>query len=77
MVKIKNISLANIVAGKRIVPELLQSRVTPRRLAEEAVTILDDNELRSRIADELSVIRTNLGTKGASARVAEVVLSKN
>jgi lipid-A-disaccharide synthase len=77
LVKIKNISLANIVAGKRVVPELLQSRVTPRQIAEATVVILDDQDLRSRMAEELSVVKTQLGTKGASVRVTEVILSRN
>jgi lipid-A-disaccharide synthase len=77
LIKIKNISLANIVAGKRVVPELLQSRVTPRQIAVETVTLLDDNDLRSKMAEELSVVKTQLGTKGASTRVAEVIQSRN
>src|SRR5262249_9604280 len=43
MVRIRNIGLVNIVAGERIVPELIQSDVNPRRLAAEAATILNSD----------------------------------
>jgi len=39
-VRIKNIGLVNIVAGRKIVPELLQSKVTPKRVAKEASDLL-------------------------------------
>ena len=74
-VSIKNIGLVNIVAKETIVPELIQSNLTPARLAVEAAELLDNNERRTTISERLAVIKQQLGQPGASARVAETVLS--
>jgi lipid-A-disaccharide synthase len=76
LVRIRNIGLVNIVAGKTVAPEILQWSVTPHRLAAEAGRLLDDPEARSRMADELAAVRKRLGSPGASQRVAEVVLGR-
>lgn len=75
LVRIKNIGLVNIVAGKKIVPELLQQKVTPHRLAREAARMLQDTAMRDDIREQLSVVRQRLGSAGASARVADTILS--
>jgi lipid-A-disaccharide synthase len=75
LVRISNIGLVNIVAGKTVVPELLQGAVTPHRLAREAARMLQDEKLLASIREELAVVRQRLGTPGASARVAETILS--
>ncbi len=75
LVRIKNIGLVNIVAGKKIVPELLQWNVTPQRLAGETLKMLHDERSRREISDNLSAVKGKLGTYGASARVADAVLS--
>ena len=75
LVRIKNIGLVNIVAGEKIVPELLQSDVTPQRLAREALTMLEDKAMSKEIAEKLSVVKYRLGTKGASSRVADTIFS--
>ncbi|MBI5214493.1 MAG: lipid-A-disaccharide synthase [Ignavibacteriae bacterium] len=73
LVKVKNIGLVNIVAGKQIVPELIQDKVKPLKLAVEAAAMLEDKVRRERIIQELSLIRTKLGTAGASGRVADAI----
>ena len=75
VVRIRNIGLVNIVAGKTVVPELIQGAVTPHRLAREAARMLQDEKLLASMREELSVVRQRLGTPGASARVAETILS--
>jgi len=75
LVRVKNIGLVNIVAGDKIVPEILQSHLTPHRLASEALKMLEDEKYRTDISERLSIVKEKLGTKGASARVAEVLLS--
>jgi lipid-A-disaccharide synthase len=74
LVRVKNIGLVNIVAGKQIVPEFVQHRATVRNLVSEATAILQDaNRLRTMKA-ELSRLRSLLGASGASRRVAERIL---
>jgi lipid-A-disaccharide synthase len=75
LVRIKNIGLVNIVANERIVPELLQSEVTPQRLAQEALNLLENDAMRKEMSKKLSVVKDRLGTKGASSRVADTIIS--
>ncbi len=74
LVRIKNIGLVNIVAGRAVVPEILQWSVTPQRLAGEAGKLFSDPDARRRMSGELSIVRDRLGTPGASGRVAKVIL---
>jgi lipid-A-disaccharide synthase len=68
-------AMANLVAGKQIVPELIQDDFTPERLAGECVRLLTDGELRIRTENELRTVRRKLGEGGASARAANAVLA--
>ncbi|MBI5476542.1 MAG: lipid-A-disaccharide synthase [Ignavibacteriales bacterium] len=74
-VRIKFISLANIVAGEKIVPEILQSKVNPENLAYEVYRLLMNQVERKKMSSLMSVIRERLGDKGASRRVAETLFS--
>jgi lipid-A-disaccharide synthase len=67
--------MANLVAGKRIVPELIQDDFTSERVAEECVRLLTDEQLRRRTQDELRRVRERLGGPGASGRAADEVLT--
>jgi len=75
LIRIRNIGLANIVAGETVVPELVQSNVTPQRLAKEGLGMLSDESRRREIVEKLSIVKEKLGTVGASKRVAETILS--
>jgi len=75
VVRIKNIGLVNIVAGKTIVPELIQYGVEATRLAREAAKFIDDGQLRSETRAELRRVREKLGTAGASRRVTDAILA--
>ncbi|MFA5831990.1 MAG: lipid-A-disaccharide synthase [Bacteroidota bacterium] len=75
VVKIKNISLVNIVAEKTIVPEMIQGNVTVDSLVKEAKGILNSPEQYSVMKDELNIVRQKLGSVGASANVAEAILA--
>ncbi len=76
LVRVGSIGLANIVAGKPFIPELIQRRATPQNLAEEARRILDDTAYRDGMRTEMARVRTLLGAPGASARAAAVVLDQ-
>jgi lipid-A-disaccharide synthase len=71
---VKNIGLVNIVAGKRIVPELVQQESTPENMANALTTMLSDPIHLQQIRTELTGVRARLGDSGASARAASVVL---
>jgi lipid-A-disaccharide synthase len=73
LVTLPCISLANVVAGAAVVPELWQFEVTPRRVAESVLAMLDDGPARRRIALRLGSLQARLGVRGASRRAAEAV----
>jgi lipid-A-disaccharide synthase len=68
-VKIPHFGLANVVAGRQVVPELLQGEVNPARLSRELAALLDP-AAAARMRGELALIRAHLGAPGAAGRVA-------
>lgn len=74
LVKIPHIGLPNIVAGRRIVPELLQGEASAANIAREALPIITDPAVRGRVAADLADVRRRLGESGAVGRVAQVIL---
>lgn len=75
VIRVKWIGLVNLVAGRTVVPELVQSAATGQRLYEEALRILEDRSAYDGMKRDLASVRAALGEPGASARAAEVVLS--
>jgi lipid-A-disaccharide synthase len=74
MIKVKWIGLANIVAGRALVPELIQEEARGERIAEEALRILDDEKYREEMIGGLAEVGRKLGTPGAAERVAKMAL---
>ncbi len=75
VIRVKWIGLVNLVAGRTVVPELLQTAATGQRLYEEARRILEDRPTYDEMKRDLARVRTALGEPGASARAAEAVLT--
>ncbi|MBL7071078.1 MAG: lipid-A-disaccharide synthase [Candidatus Omnitrophica bacterium] len=73
--RISMIGLANILAGKKIVPELVQSDFTVGNVLREASKILFEEGVSSRIKKELAGVKESLGKEGASRRAALSVLN--
>ena len=74
LIRVKHIGLANLIAGKEVVPELIQEKASPENIAEHALRLLRDKEARADIQQQLRMIRKKLGAPGASAMAAEVAL---
>jgi lipid-A-disaccharide synthase len=74
LVKVRWIGLVNIVAGRRVVPELLQESAQGEAIAAEAIKILEDEPYRKEMLQGLAEVRAKLGTPGAGARVAKMAL---
>jgi lipid-A-disaccharide synthase len=74
LVKVDTYAMANLVAGRRIVPELIQEACTPARVADEAVALFVDHGLHARVRKDLREVKHRLGAPGASGRAAEAVL---
>ena len=68
------ISLANIVAGRAVVPELLQSSATGGRMAAEALRLLGSPEALGAQRAAFAEVRGRLGTAGVGERAALSVL---
>jgi lipid-A-disaccharide synthase len=73
-VNVPHYAMANLIAGRRLVPELIQAEFTGERVAEEALRLLEDPEARQRMKEGLAEVRARLGAPGASARAAAEVL---
>ncbi|MCX5828841.1 MAG: lipid-A-disaccharide synthase [Deltaproteobacteria bacterium] len=73
-VNVSHIGLANIIAGRTIVPELIQGDANPERMAKELLAILTDEERKTQIRKDLSGIREKLGSPGAAERAAQSAL---
>jgi lipid-A-disaccharide synthase len=73
-VRVDTFAMANLVAGRRVVPELIQDDFQPARVAEEALRILTDPVRAGEMRRALAEVRARLGTAGASARAAHAVL---
>lgn len=76
LVRVKWIGLANLIAGRSIVPEVLQDEVTPERLTEEVLHLLRDRPAYREMQQALEQVRASLGEPGASERAAAVVLAE-
>lgn len=67
--------MANLIAGERVVPELLQDAFTPAAVAKEVVSFLTDAPRARRTRAALGRVGARLGSVGASRRTAEHVLA--
>jgi len=74
VLKLKDVSPPNILAGRRIVPELLQSKANPQNIANEVLTLLRDKKKIKEMKASLHEAVLNLGHEGASRRAAAIVL---
>jgi len=75
LILIPHIGLANIVANKLIVKELLQDDATPQTITTELFRLLEDESYRSQVVSDLSKVRENLGVGGGSEKMARLALS--
>jgi lipid-A-disaccharide synthase len=73
-VKVDMFAMVNLIAGERIVPELIQDAFTPDAVAAEAVSLLTDERRQSHTREALARVRSRLGAPGASRRAAEAIL---
>jgi lipid-A-disaccharide synthase len=74
IVTVKQIAMANVLAGREIVPELIQGDATAERVAAETAAILDDSERAAQMRRNLAALRQTLGEPGAVDRAAQAIL---
>lgn len=74
LAKVKYASIVNILAGREIIPELLQSKFNPKNIVEKTVYLLNSEEEKKKIKEEFKKIKDNLGNEGAFYRSAKVIM---
>jgi lipid-A-disaccharide synthase len=73
-VQVDTYAMANLIAGTRLVPELIQNGCTPARVVEETVALVEDRPRRATVVAGLREVRNRLALPGASGRAADAVL---
>jgi lipid-A-disaccharide synthase len=74
LIRVEHIGLMNLIAGRRIVPELIQHEVTAETIADSVWRIFSDPRRIKRIKTDLAAVRRAMGGPGASRRVAQIAL---
>lgn len=74
LVHVDTYAMVNLIAGTRVVPELIQDGFTPETAAAEALRVLTDPVHAAKVRADLMAVRARLGSAGASRRAAEAVI---
>lgn len=74
LVRVPHVGLVNLVAGRRLVPELLQHQATGTNIARTMADMLQNVDRLNLLRQELIALRDMLGQPGSSDRVAELAL---
>jgi lipid-A-disaccharide synthase len=74
-VHVDTYGMVNLVAGRRIMPELIQDDFTPDAVAREAIALLTDSGRAAAARADLREVCARLGGEGASRRAAEAILA--
>jgi lipid-A-disaccharide synthase len=73
LVRTKFFSMVNLIAGRRVVTELIQDDFTPQHLASEILRLLKDPATREELRRGLADVRQRLGPAGAVDRAADAI----
>ena len=74
LIRVEHIGLVNLIAGRRVVPELIQKDASPANVARIVMELLADDERLEKMKTGLAEARAILGQAGASNKVAEIAL---
>jgi len=72
-IKVPFIGMVNLIAGKQVAPEIIQTMVTPKRMTQEVLTLLRNPEKLTTTKQELRTVRKKLGEPGAPDRAAAII----
>jgi lipid-A-disaccharide synthase len=72
-VNVPHYAMANLIAGREIVKELIQKDFTPEAVATETLALLENGDARAAVKRDLRGVQERLGHPGASARAADIV----
>ena len=75
MVKVKYSSIVNLIAGKKIVPEFLQSEMNPFIIKNKLLELIDEkSKLRKQMIEDFVKVKNKLGTPGVYSKIANEIL---
>jgi lipid-A-disaccharide synthase len=74
IIKVKSLTMPNLLAGEPVFPEFIQNAATPENLAGAALELLRDPVRRENVRARLKQVVASLGGPGASRRAAEAIL---
>lgn len=74
-VRVPHYAMVNLIAGKALVPELIQRDMTEETVASHALELIEDEALAGAMRQGLEEVKARLGGGGASRRAAEEVIS--
>jgi len=75
LIRVGHVGLVNLIAGKEVVPELLQSDASPENIADAVLKMLKNTQDMETLKDELTDVKNILGGPGAAKRVADIALT--
>ncbi|MBI5625273.1 MAG: lipid-A-disaccharide synthase [Elusimicrobia bacterium] len=76
LIKVRHIAMVNILAGRGLVPELIQHDATPERVARKALALLESPKRYSGLRRELTSLRPMLGRPGTALRAAREIVTE-
>ena len=72
LIRVPHIGLVNLIAGKRVAPELIQHEASPEAIADQTLALLNNAERLGAMKSELAQVVRRLGAPGASDKVAGI-----
>jgi lipid-A-disaccharide synthase len=75
LINVPFVGMPNLIAGRKIAPELLQDDLNAERLSKEIVAFLNNPERLAQARRDLAEVRNKLGEANASERAAQQILA--
>ena len=76
LVKVRWLGMANILAGREIVPEFLQDKALPGPIADAVLRLSGESEAREQFLSDIDAVIAMLGGPGAGKRAADAILAE-
>jgi lipid-A-disaccharide synthase len=73
LVRTAHFAMVNLIAGREVVPELIQKDFTPEKVAAQTLRLLRDPVAVSAMRADLAEVRSRLGPPGAAERAADAI----
>jgi lipid-A-disaccharide synthase len=72
--KLPYFSMTNLLLGKKVIPELVMGEANPKRIAEEALSILSDKGRQEKMKASFNALKNLLGSPGVISRCAQSII---